>query len=83
MTGAELIPWIAGVAWPIVAGAVAAIPPPDPSSKWFGVYRIANFLALNIGHASNATYPVRDTQDQASDGPQFPSDKPRVVDNKG
>jgi hypothetical protein len=79
MSAVELIPWLTAVAWPMVAGAVAAIPPPDPSSKWFVVYKLANFLALNVGNAANKSYPVKDTQDTASDAPQFPSD--RVVDH--
>lgn len=76
MSLSELAPYIPLV-WPVIAGAVAAIPPPDPSSRWFGPYRVANFLALNIGHAQNASYPTRNTQGQASDGPQFPSDGAR------
>ena len=56
-------PWVAGA---VAVSAVLAtqIPPPPanpttlPQKAWFWAYRTVNFVAINFGHARNATDPT-------------------------
>jgi hypothetical protein len=51
------LPWIAGIV--AVASALAPLlPAPAGGGAYATVYRVVNFVALNLGHAKNATAPV-------------------------
>ena len=54
------LPWIAGIV--AVASALAPLlPAPKDNARavYANVYRAVNFVALNMGHAKNATTPTK------------------------
>lgn len=55
----QAIPYVTGAI--AVASLVATVLPPPPAGAnqiWVGVYTVVNWVALNLGHATNATDPT-------------------------
>ena len=58
----RIVPWVTG-AIAITAVLATQIPPPPATpatlaqKAWYWAYRSVNFVAINFGHARNATDP--------------------------
>lgn len=66
MTALDAVPGI-GPALPYIAALIAVftalaatLPPPKVVTGWYAqMYRVVNFVAMNFGHARNATAPAK------------------------
>ena len=58
----QIVPWVTG-AIAVTAVLATQIPPPPATpatiaqKAWYWTYRSVNFVAINFGHARNATDP--------------------------